>query len=316
VIIISRANLEVAYANPAARRIVHPLSLVSGGPVPDPWPGFSLPKYVDTLVRRGVTLDHHVDVGHERTYVVSGVAGANAAVVLLDDVSQQERRRRAEREFVANAAHELLTPLTGIVGAAHVLEAGAKEVPEDRDRFIAHIAHECERLARIARSLLVLARAQSGEEPPRLEVIPVCSILADVVATLAGDGAPPFSVDCPEDVTILADADLFTVALSNLVTNALRHGSGDDLAVKASEVGGNRVEIEVRGGNPLSSDEISRIQRRFQTGSGPDRGGFGLGLSIAMQSIEAIGGRLTLEDATGDSAIARIELASGRVGSP
>ena len=311
---ISRAKLEVVYTNTAARRMLHPLQLTRGRPIPDPWPDFSLPAYVQQLIEPGVSLPTQVGDG-KRTYVVNGITArdTNVVVVLLDDVSQKEQRSRAEREFVANAAHELLTPLTGIVGAAHVLEAGAKEVPEDRDRFIGHIAKECERLTRIARSLLVLARAQSGEQPPHLDVVHLCKILQEVVATLLGDGGPPVTVDCPEELTVFVDSDLFTQALMNLVTNAVRHGSGDDLRVRAAEVPGNRVEIEVLGrGSPLTTDEIARLPRRFHTGSGRDGDGFGLGLSIAMQSIEAIGGTLTLEDAAREGIIARIEVASGR----
>jgi len=55
-----------------------------------------------------------------------------------------------QQEFIANVAHELLTPLTGIVGAAHALESGAKADPELRDRFIGHITRECSRLARVS----------------------------------------------------------------------------------------------------------------------------------------------------------------------
>ena len=314
-IIVSRAKLDIVYANEAAQRMLHPDELARGGPVPDAWPDLSLHAYAEQLIESGVGPEREVKAGPERTYLVSGISvrDADVAVVLLDDISQQERRRRAEREFVANAAHELLTPLTGIVGAAHVLEAGAKEVPEDRDLFIAHIASECERLTRIARSLLVLARAQSGEEPPHLEVLPLCKILQDVVETLVGDGAPPFTIRCPDDLTVLVDPDLFTQALTNLATNAVRHGSGEDLRVEAAEAEANRVEIQVLGhGRPLGSDDLSRVQRRFQTGAGRDGGGWGLGLSIATQSIEAIGGTLTLADAAEEGVIARIEVASGR----
>ena len=315
VIIVSRGELEVLYANVAARRMLHPLRLDRGKPVPDPWPGFSLPAYVKKLVDSGVGLETHVTAVPERTYLVSGVSGrdAHVSVVLLDDVSQRERRRRAEREFVANAAHELLTPLTGIVGAAHVLQAGAKEVPEDRDHFIGHIAKECERLTRIARSLLVLARAQSGEEPPRLDVFPLCEMLAEVAAVL-DEGDAPITIDCPEHLTVLVDTDLFTQALTNLVRNAAQHGSREGVDVSAEELDSNRVAIQVFGnGSRLADGDIAQLQRRFRSGAGRDGGGFGLGLSIAVQSIEAIGGTLTLDDGESQGVSARIEIPSGRV---
>ncbi len=313
VIMVTREGLEIAYANDAARRMVHPLTLRRFGPVPDPWPDFSLPAYVERLIGTSVGLETYVDAGSDRTYVVSGVSGrdANVAVVLLDDVSQRERRRRAEQEFVANAAHELLTPLTGIVGAAHVLQAGAKEVPEDRDHFIRHIATECDRLTRIARSLLILARAQSGEEPPRLDVVPLCEVLNELTTVLAEHDAPQITVECPDHLTVLTNKYLFMQALTNLIRNAAEHGSGEAVQMSAAELEGDRVEIQVHGGGTSGSHhDFVRLQRRFH--SGRDSGGFGLGISIAVQSIEAIGGSLRLDDEDREGITARIEVPSGR----
>jgi signal transduction histidine kinase len=319
VIMVSRRGLDIVYANNAARRAVHPLKLLRLGSVPDPWSRFSLPAYVEKLIESGVGVETQVTADNERTYVVSGVSArkANVAIVLLEDVTQHERRRRAEREFVANAAHELLTPLTGIVGAAHVLEAGAKEVPQDRDHFIRHIARECDRLTRIARSLLVLARAQSGEEPPRLEVVPLCDILADMTTTLAEEDAPPITVECSDEVTAFIDIDLFAQALTNLIRNAAEHGSGEAIEIRVAELGADRVQIRVTGnGTPVPGNDIAQLSRRFHTGAGRDSGGFGLGISIAAQSIEAMGGELRLDEALGGGVTARVEVASGRLSTP
>jgi signal transduction histidine kinase len=231
---------------------------------------------------------------------------------IIEDVSDRERRMRAQREFVANAAHELITPLTGIVSAAHVLESGAKEVPEDRDRFIAHIAHECARLTRIARALLVLARAQSGEEPPRLEIVGLRGVIDEVVAITTSEQPVEISVNCVDDVSVLAEADLLTQGLLNLVMNAVRHGSGEEIVIEVSEVDGTRVVIDVvdREGS-LDAADLEALHRRFR--SGRHTGGFGLGLSIAQQSLEAIGGNVRFELDEGFTA--RVEIPSGRVDS-
>lgn len=291
VILLDTERLEVTYANAAARRLLHPVKLQARRPLTDPWESFSLRGYARDLIDRGVALEMRVDVGDGRSVVVNGLAarGESPAALLLRDVSDSNRRRRAEREFIANAAHELLTPLTGIVGAAHVLEAGAKNVPEDRDRFVAHISTECARLARIARSLLVLARAQSGEEPPRLEILALCPVLDEVVELIEGDVA----TRCASDVTVLADVDLLIQALTNLIANARRHGGGNEIVVEARELGGGLVEIDVRGGGTHSTEK-TEFRRRFHSGAGRDGGGFGLGLSIAEQSLEVMGAHLLL----------------------
>jgi signal transduction histidine kinase len=292
VILVDTARFEVLYANMSARRLLHPAQLHARHPVPDPWTSFSLPRYTQDLIERGVSAEVRVEVEGDRIYLVEGLGGRDkkAATILLRDVTDHNRRGRAEREFIANAAHELLTPLTGIVGAAHVLEAGAKNVPEDRDRFIAHIAAECNRLARIARSLLVLARAQSGEEPPRLEILALRSVLDESVAGVEMDVV----VRCAPGLTVFADFDLVSQAFTNLVANAARHGRGGRIVVEAREVEGDLVEIDVRSGDD-GDRELTDVRARFRSGEGRDGAGFGLGLSIAEQSLEVMGGHLLLD---------------------
>jgi signal transduction histidine kinase len=315
VILVSRPGPQVGYANVAAQRMLHPAKLRRGALLPDPWAGLSLPGYADRLFELGFASEEEVNVADDRSYVVKGLAPRRSpfAVLLLEDTSGRERRRRAEREFVANAAHELLTPLTGLAGAAHVLEAGAKEVPEDRDRFISHIADECARLTHIARSLLVLARAQSGEEPPRLEVMPLRPLLEDVVALVGGARTDSFVIECPPDATVFADPDLLTQAITNLVSNAVAHGSGETISVSVAALSGRRVAIQVSDGSAGARAAREVAGRRFRTGAGRDGRGFGLGLSIAAQSVEVMGGRLEVAGDESAGTVARVELLSGQL---
>jgi signal transduction histidine kinase len=303
VIMFDTKRKQVAFVNAAARRLLHPEPLRRGRDLPEPWRLFSLNGYADRVTGPGVAPDERVELDDGRVYVFSGITPRHTDIgaILIEDVSDRERRARAEREFVANAAHELLTPLTGIVGAAHVLQAGAKDVPEERERFINHIAVECSRLTRVARSLLVLARAQSGEEPPRLEILPLRQLLGELVDLIEVD----VTVRCDEDVTVFADADLLVQALVNLVANAARHGSGGELVVEARERPGNIVEIDVID-TQAAGPNLRGFQRRFRTAAGRDGGGFGLGLSIAQQSVEVMGANLLL-----DGSSARVEIPRG-----
>ena len=303
VIMFDTKRKQVAFVNAAARRLLHPEPLRRGRDLPEPWRRFSLNGYADRLTGPGVAPDERVELDDGRVYILSGITPRRTDIgaILIEDVSERERRARAEREFVANAAHELLTPLTGIVGAAHVLQAGAKDVPEERERFINHIAAECSRLTRVARSLLVLARAQSGEEPPRLEILTLRQLLGELVDLIEVD----VTVLCDEDVTVFADADLLVQALVNLVANAARHGSGGELVVEARERPGNIVEIDVID-TQAAGPNLRGFQRRFRTAAGRDGGGFGLGLSIAQQSVEVMGANLLL-----DGSSARVEIPRG-----
>lgn len=212
-------------------------------------------------------------------------------IVSLEDVSARERRERAERDFVTNAAHELQTPLAAITSAVQVLQAGAKNNVADRDRFLAHVEAACGRLERLARALLVLARAQTGVERPRQEIVPVAALLSSVA-----DGLAPgreVNVDCAADVAVLANRPLLEQALANLGQNAAKHSRGP--IVLAGRRSAESVRIQVRdNGGGISKADRERIFERFYRGEAPTDG-FGLGLSIAAEAVKAIDGELELE---------------------
>ena len=181
---------------------------------------------------------------------VTRVGGST--IVTLEDVSARERRERAERDFVTNAAHELQTPLAAITSAVQVLQAGAKDNVADRDRFLAHVEAACGRLDRLARALLVLARAQTGVERPRQEIVPVAALLSSVA-----DGLAPgrkVDVDCAADVAVLANRPLLEQALANLGQNAAKHSRRTDRA--------RRNSAPTRP----CSDPSARQRRRHQRG--------------------------------------------------
>jgi PAS domain S-box-containing protein len=236
-----------------------------------------------------------------------------AAVVLFEDVSAQLRREQAEREFVANAAHELRTPLTAIAGAIEVLQAGAKEVPEERDRFLGHIDRECARLGRLSRALLLLARVQTLAERPRLEIVALRPLLHDVAAASRPAPGVTLSVACNADVAALTNRDLVEQALLNLAGNATRYTPSGAVTLSATPHG-TSVLIEVRDTGPgLSAETRDRAFDRFFRADARGAESSGLGLSIAQQAVEAVGGTIRLESPSGRGTTASIELPLARL---
>jgi PAS domain S-box-containing protein len=234
------------------------------------------------------------------------------AVAVVDDVTERERLERAEREFVTNAAHELRTPLAAISGAIEVLQAGAKEVPEERDRFLEHIDRECGRLARLTTSLLSLARAQGGVEEPRLDLVELCPLLETLASRARTADGVVVEADCPPDLAAVSNAGLLEQALANLVSNAAHHTSEGSIVLTADSDGDRKVAIEVRDtGRGMTPEERARVTERFYRGS--DGEGFGLGLAIAAESARALGAELELESEVGRGTVARIVLSSARL---
>lgn len=213
-----------------------------------------------------------------------------AVVMAFQDVTDRERRERAERNFVTNAAHQLQTPIAAIASAIDVLQAGAKDRPEDRDRFLDHIERVSTRLGNLTRALLVLARAQNRSEQPRAEVIQLAPLLSSIADMTAG---PAIEVSCPDDVAVIANRPLLEQALANLSENAVKYAGGRVQLAAGRENG--RVSIDVVDRGPgIPEAHRSHVFERFYRGDG-DGEGFGLGLAIVREAVDALGGELALD---------------------
>ena len=297
-VVLVDSTLLVDYANPAAERLLGVGS--PGGPLPDPWPEFSLRDLAASLFGpeppSGGTL---VETNHHFFWVEGVPPGtAETAIVIVDDVTERERARQSEREFVENAAHELRTPLAAIVSVMDVLDSGAKDIPETRDRFLKHIRVQSERLSRLATSLLVLARLQTGVEQPRLTVVPVLPLLEEIAGRLDPAEGVEVSVRGSERTGALADRDLLHRAVANVAENSAKHTKTGEIVLEAVP-NGTTIQIEIRDTGPgMSEEEQERAFHRFyRSSNGTD--GFGLGLAIAEEAVLGLGGTIELESEPG-----------------
>lgn len=203
-----------------------------------------------------------------------------------------------ESRFVADASHELRTPIaiikTELEGALQV--AGAETSVHAP---LTAAVEECDRLAQLAEDLLVIARAADGQLPIRPELTQV-PVLLDGVRDRFADRAlrrgRVIGVEAAHDLSIRVDPLRVRQALGNLVENALRHGEGDIVMVARSSAGG--IEIDVSDEGPgFSPDLASRAFERFSRGDRTRTGeGVGLGLAIVQAIAEAHGGSAAVLD--------------------
>jgi signal transduction histidine kinase len=308
-------DLVVHFANTEARRILG-RRLREGDELPEPWQTFGLRDFAQGLFdERASVRQVHVTPDEQHAYGLVGIPSqpdTDWALLVVDDLTEQERRELAEREFVSNAAHELRTPLTTIIGAVEVLQAGAKEDPAERDRFLGHIERESGRLARLARAMLTLARAHSGQEPPRVDAVELAPLLRDVAAGLQPHAGVAVDVEVANGLAVEANRDLLEQALRNLGENAAKHTARGSIVLRAYG-DGNTVTIEVEDSGPGISPEVQRhVFDRFYRGE-RDAHGFGLGLAIVRESVRTLGARIELDSAPGEGTVFRILLTPARV---
>jgi heavy metal sensor kinase len=225
--------------------------------------------------------------------------------ILNDMLARLETAFATERRFVADASHELRSPLSNIRGTIEVTLRRPRPEAEYRETLTIALA-EVERLSRIVSTLLTLSRADAGQL--RLSFRP-CSLttLAEEAARAhqarAAERGVHLTVDAPSEVAVRGDVDRLREVLDNLLDNALRHAPpGSDVLIQVRR-DGERGWLGVRdAGSGLSPEDQAHVfERFFRTDRSRARnsGGLGLGLAIARAIVEAHGGRLSVESGPG-----------------
>jgi two-component system OmpR family sensor kinase len=222
----------------------------------------------------------------------------NAMLARLETALARERR------FVADASHELRTPLAILKGELELARRRRRTRAELEDA-VRSAEDETDRLAQLAESLLVIARADQGELPLRRSQVDAGELLARVrgrFAVAAAQRGAEVRVDAPAGLWLDADELRVEQVLGNLVDNALRHGAGP--VVLAAREG----ELSVRDHGPGFGDGfIDSAFERFSRGD-PARagGGAGLGLAIVAAIARAHGGTASASNAPGGGAEIRV----------
>jgi two-component system phosphate regulon sensor histidine kinase PhoR len=309
------ANLRIEYLNPSGRVFLGGGARI-GGLLPEPWPHLSLRKFAKRLFSAVPPVKQVTEVASGRLVELDGIAGrrGESALLLIQDVSTRERQRRVERAFVTNAAHELRTPIAAITSTLDVLQGGAKDVPADRDRFLEHLQRESDRLGRLVAALLLLARIQNGQQSPTLDLVEVRPLLDAIGADLQPRAGVRVKVDCADDVGMLADVDLLRQAVWNLAANAATHTAKGEIRLAGRDLG-RLSEIEVRDTGPgmSESERAQALERFYRAHNVSGATGFGLGLPIAREIANALGGSLSLDSQQDVGTRVRVQLPSARL---
>jgi signal transduction histidine kinase len=200
-----------------------------------------------------------------------------------------EEARAGERRFLADASHELRTPVTALLGnVEYVVRHGAdQEVLDD-------LRHDALRLAHLVDALLALERA--GAAPPALEPVNLARV---VPAAVAEHDRRRVTVERLEAVTVAGEEQALRRAVSNLIENGLVHGpAGGTVTVSLSSADGHAlVAVRDEGPGP-DPDQRARLFERFWRGPGAaEQPGSGLGLSIVAAIAERHGGDLRVQGA-------------------
>jgi signal transduction histidine kinase len=231
------------------------------------------------------------------------VPAEHAVLLVVRDRTDELKRQGAEREFVSNAAHELRNPLAGIMSGIEVLRGGAKDDPGARDRFLARLAADAERMSRLTQSLLMLARVEAEGEGDPAKVVDVSLAAEEATDAVSAPEGVELRAEIEPDLVAAGDPVLVRQVLIGLLTNACAHTPPPGtVTLRAARGEEKTVTIEVQDtGKGIPPEEQDRVFERFYRGSASLEGeGFGLGLSIAKRMVDVMGGEIGLRSDSGE----------------
>ncbi len=243
--------------------------------------------------------------------LIVGFVGVVAWVLATRTLRPIRDAHLRQRRFVADASHEMRTPLAAIRASAEGALAGNPS-PDAYKATLETIASSTERLSRLTNDLLLLARTDERLLTTRPETIDMSVVTAEAVEafTAAHPDCPPARLSLAPDLRARADPDEVERIVGNLVDNAFRYGGGGPVRVttKGSE---RDAIVEVRDdGEGIASDDLVRIFEPFYRVH-PEAGepeGSGLGLAIARSLAERNGGQLSAVSRPGAGATFRLAL--------
>jgi two-component system phosphate regulon sensor histidine kinase PhoR len=234
-----------------------------------------------------------------------GSAEPRQAVVVLIDMTEQRRLEKLRRDFVANASHELRTPVAAIVGVAETLAAGAADDPAARRSFLDILTRHAQRLSRLTADLLDIARLEAGYKP-RVETLQADAVVDTVLSTLrikAAEKEIAISAQVPADLMIAAERAAVEQIITNLAENAIKYTPANGSVTVIAERRSNQVILSVIDTGPgIPPEAHNRVFERFyrvDDARSRDMGGTGLGLAIVKHLALANRGDVRVESEMG-----------------
>ena len=301
---------EIVAANPAFAELVGARGSLEGRTPLEVARLPELAEVIDESQRTDAEVTREI-VAEPRTLKVTArpLGGPQSQiVVVLLDTTEARRLERLRRDFVANASHELRTPVAAIVGAVETLAAGAADDEVARGSFIDILTRHADRLSRLTSDLLDIARMEGGYRP-RAERVPTGAVVDTVLQALAAraeDRAIVLaSAIAPEDaaVELLAERGAVEQVLTNLVDNALKYTPAGGRVTVSATSNERRTELVVADTGPgIAAEHLPRLFERFyrvDNARSRELGGTGLGLSIVRHLVAAHGGEIRVESILG-----------------
>lgn len=229
------------------------------------------------------------------------------AMIILTDVTETRTAEEMRRQFVANASHELKTPVTSIRGFAELLCSGMVKDPDQTKDYLTRIQSESSRIDNLVSDILGLSLLDDQKSPKNIEHIDLRNEAAEIVENLmpqAGERKVSLSlIQSEHEVSMDADRNDLRRLIQNLVNNAIKYNKEGGSVTVSLQNSGDQVMLTVEDtGIGIPQAQIPRIFERFyRVDKGRSRSveGTGLGLSIVKHIVASYGGSIEVKSQLG-----------------
>jgi two-component system sensor histidine kinase SenX3 len=212
--------------------------------------------------------------------------GDGNVLLVIEDRTEAKRLDDTRRDFIANISHELKTPI-GAISLLSETIAGASDDPAAVAKFTKSLSREAKRLSNLVKDIIQLSRFQSVELVGKADLVDLSTVVSDAVErnqVRAESRNININFDAPEGVEVFGDAEMLTVAIKNLIENAVNYSDeGSTVGVGIRESHGVAAISVTDAGIGLNEEDQNRVFERFyrvDPSRSRDTGGTGLGLAI------------------------------------
>src|SRR5215468_8440137 len=244
-------------------------------------------------------------------------ADGSLALIVLHDTTALRRAERMRADFVANASHELKTPIAGLAGFIETLRGPARDDPGARERFLGIMAEQADRMRRLVDDLLMLSRIEQHEHSRPDAEVDLSRVLAgveDLLQLKASSRKVTVELSvAPALPRAVGDYDELTIVFQNLIDNAIKYAKPATkvkVTARALEAGSVAVAVSDEG-DGIPAAHLPRLTERFyrvDTARSRQLGGTGLGLAIVKHVVNRHRGRLDIQSTPGKGSVFTVTL--------